>query len=444
MYLDESEGDRFSMTEKPYPIVLRHRLPARTSFFESTRSRLKDIPQDRDDYAVVVDFDGHFELAPNGTPIDKVDGIRSARALVFVDIRPTSIEIAIDLFCAGNIEKRTVRAHFWSQVVSPEAVATVRIGEMRASLEGWARSVLTRPSSRYASTDSVSFEDEAWELLRSTLAERPPVSPTTIQLELGEVVAELPTAQVSHERVLLQGGRTRVEKERAEIDRHDFELLQREHALEVDLNSADAEETVFDRRASLREKHFTTEDSEAARLEAAFARGPQAVFALMAARNPDDLANLAQHGIHDRDMMMRVLLETVSSGDFGDATKQDIARSLAKQILQIPEGDFEPREIDAGEVRRTSEQRTVSDDPLDEVFDLDDDAFDSQPVSTESDEGIDLADDRSTDLADRILGDKGGVGEPDDEVSTHAVSAPAEPPKNEVAVPRDDGGLSDE
>lgn len=375
------------MSSQKYPVAFRHVVPAKQSILQSLKSRLKHIPDDRQDYAAVLDFDGKYELVDNGVPILKAEGIGSARALILVDVRPVEWEVNVEVPCYGHVERRKVTVRYASQVTAPHVVLQSRFGELKSKLENWTSSVLHRESPRYAVDDHDRFLAAARSALANLLIEQPPVPRAGLSLEVTDVSSELPTR--AHESELLETRR------QAELDVAEQEAssriagierrLKHQAELEHDQMAASrwrASQSFDDER---REKQRWHEQEEARMLEEAFNRGPEALLALMASRNPESIEQLTNYAIRDRSTFERLLMAAAESGVISRSAIEDMFTKAANHMLDgsgahvgtgAPSG-----EIDAGSQRGANQ----AGDKSDEHFDPLDDDFDDRRVETPND-----------------------------------------------------------
>lgn len=421
------------MSEIEYPVAFRHRVPPKTSILQSMKSRLRDIPNDRQDYAVVLDFAGVFELVPSGTPIARAEGIGSASAMIFVDVRPVFLDIELDLPCQGHVERRKVTVRYLSQVVAPEIVLQDRVERLQNKLEYWTRSLVARESVGYGVDDHERFLAAARSAVASRLLEQPPVSPAGIELQLVEVSAELPTSSLAHQQHLIE--KTRDADRRIHDVNEDGRVAsvsrRREHDEELEM-SGFAEER-WRARQSLadeqREKAIWQQQADAARLEEAYRRGPEALLALMAAKDPAAMEQLVAYGIKDRDFLADLLLRAAQSGVVSSSAVEDLLTNAANELLRgsgAQVGTGPP----ASELDRGARRGSVGagDTEADDDFDPDDDEFDDRPI----DSGDGLDDLISTMFKNKEAGAgqpaAGGTGPGADGAGPGGVDDPGPPP----------------
>ncbi|MCP3990247.1 MAG: hypothetical protein GY724_14315 [Actinomycetia bacterium] len=350
------------------------------------RSRLRDIPDDRQDFAVVLDFDGIYELVPSGTAVARADGLKQAAAMIFVDVRPVFIDVNLDLPCQGHVERRTVTVRFQSQVVAPELVLQDRIERLQNKLEYWTRSLVARESAQYTVDDHDRFENAARQTIVHRLLEHPPASAAAIALQLVEVSAELPEGTKSHKQHLIDG--TRDTERRIHDAQEDEKVarLDRERVHATRLEETRNEEDVWRARQPLedekREKEKWQLGEDAQQLEEAYRRGPEAVLAVMAARDPEFMQQLVAHGVEDRNFLANLLLRAADSGVVNRGVVEDLLTDAANQLLQgsgaqIGTGDV-LKEIDNGSQRGPNAEADADRD--DEGFDPEDDDFDDRLI----------------------------------------------------------------
>lgn len=300
------------MADQSYPIAFRHDVPARKSVFESMKSRLRDIPDNRSDYAVVLEVDGQHVLVPDGTSVANADGIRSANALLFVTLQSVHIDVTLKLKCRDLVEDRTVHVRFVSSVHSPEEVVRQRIDSIESSLDNWVRRLVGRTSRQYYVDETAGFEDEVWALLQQTLLENPPIPATALNLTVVDVRAELPIGLAEHEVAMVQ--------------------KEREH--KADLRNAATDAELFKAQERLRTLKAEAEDIEAERIEAAYERGVKGILALAAARDPEAINELALEGRRERALQLRAITAVLEAARGSDQVPQGVEVQLLAKLLE--------------------------------------------------------------------------------------------------------------
>ena len=433
------------MPEIQYPIAHRHRVPPKKSILQSMKSRLKEIPTDRKDYAVVLDFDGIYELVASGTPVSSAEGLKSASAMIFVDVRPIYFDVGLELPCKGYVERRNVTVRFESRVIAPELVLQDRIENVQRTLEYWTRAIVSRESAHYEVVQHEEFLSAARQAVSRSLMENPPVSPAAIELLLVDVSGPLPEGVRSAEEEITRSTRN------ANVRIHNLEQdnrvssVQRRQDHEQQLEDAAHAHDAWTARQPLedeqRDKRIWHQTADAARLEEAYRRGPEAVLALMASTDPSAMEKLVVHGIEDRNFLAELLMKAAEKGVISNSVVEDVLADVANSRLlgtaaQLGSGTLN-REIDQG-VQRGSTSARDSDDK----FDPEDESLDDQV--------IDLVDDEN-EMLDAILG-KRSSPEPESDsepaLSTETTEPKEAPPiapevSAEAASPSSNGAADD-
>lgn len=400
------------MPNPNYPIALRKVVPAKSNVFESMRVRLKEIPSERSDYAVVLEFNGHHELVPNGTPLERADGVRSASGIVFIDIREVDIDIEVEMKTRGHVETRPVRASFRAQVQSPVHAAQTRVSDLGSKLETWLTSVLSLTSQAYSTDEVGLFETEAAPLAGRTLREQPPISETAVQITLLNLEADLPTSEAeARESILGIQRTTRVEVEAAR-GKHLVagQVAQFDHEQSLQTTEHDHERwsAGSKQRDALREHEW----AEAGRIEEAFKRGPQALGALHAARNPAALGELINQALGERQMTVQVWLNAVENMDLPESLKLDLVTAIAQEIMPAGHGSLDTGSGSLGKARGLATSDRPNSNPQDDSFDITDDSFDDRRVDTPDDLLLSVLNEDETE-ADPMEPQNGGEPTPD-------------------------------
>lgn len=400
------------MPDANYPVAFRHRVPPKKNLLQSMKSRLRDIPTDREDYAVVLDFNGIYELVPSGTPVAAAEGIRAAAAMIFVDVRPTFIDLDLEVPCRGYVERRLVTVRYQSRVVSAEVVLQDRVERLESRLEYWTRSIVARDSARFDSMHHEEFVAATRRAIAHRLLEQPPVSPAGVEIALVEVSADLPKGYEEHHRDVLES--TRNADRRIHDMRQDGRVAdiqrQRDHDEQLEDTSRareqwEARQPFEDQK---REKQIWQQQDDAALLEEIYRRGPEAVLAHIAAGDPTALDRLFAHGIEDRNFLAKLLMTAAEKGMIDKTVVEDVLIDAASNRLNGPRAQMGSgtlnRQIDRGTTRGS---RHTAD--ADDEFDPEDDDLD--------DRLIDLSDDGEEAMLQTVLGESragGASGDTDD------------------------------